>query len=592
MVQALLRIFRMRQLKRGLASSLLTLVTGLTALAGTPGCLDADEAEDPEDINGKADGAGTNGSIGYIQSNSPFYWAASDYLTFYAAAGFADFRLAGDDDLLAMRLQAWVDKIDAMVRSEMSRTAHINLVAPKPIVKILASGSTFNAWVTGVYACGDAQQAGAIDGSVTAVTRDVVYQNQATCLRTAWPQGLSELITFWNRVNPTCRMRADGSFFTGGGCLISGDQPGRLAIAGTGQYIHVSTDLIASLDEKAMVLVLAHELAHYYRAHTSEAKTATYNFWYDNEIDRKKRPVPAANAKQLADQYAALVAGPSTIATQVPGKYSARLRSFILSAVAPQLQARVESNFVCANARDALGSWREPLLHGGGLPNDNMEAYLQFERALVACAPSLTLGGEANATTLSYGKLIDAIAAAKLGKLSLPFRATLADVLTVLDGAARKLDAKEAALLASARQNRIGIYTIEQEADDLAMEFVARLGMTPDEAITAWLKFMDGFVSAVPEVYQPQYAAENQTCRTWLANDFTVEENGRKVPVYVPIGDLSEPHHSTCYRLFNFWRNKKLQRYNVAAPIAWATDWDNVVALARAYAEQGRANGY
>ena len=41
----------------------------------------------------------------------------------------------------------------------------------------------------------------------------------------------------------------------------------------------------------------------------------------------------------------------------------------------------------------------------------------------------------------------------------------------------------------------------------------------------------------------------------------------------MPIGDLSEPHHSDCYRLFNFWREQKLRKYAVADPIAFPGDW-------------------
>ncbi len=566
----------------------LLFATAAFALLATACATDGDDAD--ADGGGKSDGAGTNGSIGYIQSNSPFYWADSDYATFQSSVGLTDRTPIADTEALTQRLQSWVDKLDTMVRSEMKRTAGITLVTPKPVVKVLPSGSTFNAWVSGTYACTGLQRPGATDPTTVSLLRaNQVYSEQLTCVRPTWP-GVTELLTFWNRNKPACKLSTDGTI-AGTGCEISPNPPGEVAIISTSPYIHVTSDLLATADEATIVVVLAHELGHYYRSHVSDARVAKYDFWFDSEIDRKKRPVPAANAADLAKQYDAIVNGPGSIQAHVGGRYSPRLRSFIIGAVSDLLAERTEAGFVCAGARDALGPWRDSLRNSFGTPSDQIQDYLAFEVALAACAPRLDLTGTPGASSLSYGQVLMAVMEGKLGKVTLPFRATLADVLNALNTNATKLDAKEASLLAHVKQNRIGLYTTEEEADDLAMEFAARIGISPDQVMQAWLRFMQQIVGAVPPEYRAQYQAEYDSCKVLFDNGFTTTDAaGKKIAAFVPIGNLSEPHHSDCYRLFNFWRNKKLRKYTVA-PAASFGGWEPLQAEAQRLSAEAASNG-
>ena len=96
----------------------------------------------------------------------------------------------------------------------------------------------------------------------------------------------------------------------------------------------------------------------------------------------------------------------------------------------------------------------------------------------------------------------------------------------------------------------------------------------------------------MPEEYRPQYAAAYASCKTLLdANFTTTDGSGHKIAAYVPIGDLSEPHHSDCYRLFNFWRNKKLRNYTVTSPVVFAPGWDALRAHAQELSDIAGSNG-
>ena len=544
------------------------------------------------DDDGKADGDGSS-YIGYIQGNQPFYWAPSEYADFATSyvslGGAANPTPVATADQLTQRLQTWIDRIDAVVRKEVHDTTGEELVAPKPIVEVLPSGSTFNAWVSPVAACTGVTLAGG-DGSTQSylTSAQVTHGTTFSCVRPTYPD-VSAFRTFWDRHKPACKVGADLTV-GGTGCAVENDAaPGELVMLSTSPYIHISTDLIAAVGERTLAVVLAHELGHYYRAHVTDATVQRYNFWYDSEADRKKVPVPAANAADLQTKYSELANGPRTIQAATPGKYSARLRTFVLTAVAPLLAERQESNFVCAAARDALGPWQASMLNGWGIPTDAIDGYLAFETRLAACAAKLNLTGEVGPASLSYGTVLMSVIDAKLGKVTLPFQgATLANVLDAVNANAVKLDKKEASLRAQVAQNRIGLYTVEEEADDIALEISARMGIAPTDVLASWQEFMGSIAQAVPESYRQQYLDENSSCAAQLATSFT---NTDGTPTFVPIGDLSEPHHSDCYRLFNFWREQKLRKYSIDTPYSFGDDWATFQAEARTLSAQAAAIG-
>jgi hypothetical protein len=195
-------------------------------------------------------------------------------------------------------------------------------------------------------------------------------------------------------------------------------------------------------------------------------------------------------------------------------------------------------------------------------------------------------------TAISFGQVITRIMQARLGKVTLPFRANLEEVINALNARALKLDRKEASLLAHVKTNRIGLYTTEQEADDLAMEFAALIGITPDQVMQGWLHFMNQAVDVVPAEFRAQEAQSVASCKAMLDADFiATDAAGKKTAMFVPIGNLSEPHHSSCYRLFNFWRNKKTKTYKVGTPAVFNADWAELQAEAIAITADAARQG-
>jgi hypothetical protein len=85
--------------------------------------------------------------VGTRGKNDPHFWAPSTFEEFEAASqtfGSAPQPTLAADDPLTVRVQAWTDRVDAIVCREVERKSGRPLAAPKPIAKVVVSSQTFN----------------------------------------------------------------------------------------------------------------------------------------------------------------------------------------------------------------------------------------------------------------------------------------------------------------------------------------------------------------------------------------------------------------------------------------------------------------
>lgn len=130
-------------------------------------------------------------------------------------------------------------------------------------------------------------------------------------------------------------------------------------------------------------------------------------------------------------------------------------------------------------------------------------------------------------------------------------------------------------------EQRLGFYTDEQEADEIELELLARVGIDPKLGPDAMLNLQrvvesqatheDGIVD--PTAGDTKHAE----CAALRAKGFK-DDSGEWVTV--PIGDLSNPHHSFCFRVFNMVHELEAHDYRVAAsrPSPSGPSWDELVA--------------
>lgn len=555
-----------------------------------------DDAATDTDISNHTEGE-------YVNANSALLWADSDYsemLRSRESLGAEVLPAAlPETDPIAVRLQVWLDRLDGAVRAGFkSRNGGAELLAPKPRIRVLPSADAFNAWVSGVPGCiGRPVGHGPTDpktGSIALLDRVQVQTTFLTCVSPASWKGPVPLQSLLETTKATCKLTVaeDRVEIGGSTCSGAGAKADDLAFFSTSPYVHFSTDLLYRLNEKSAAVVLAHELGHYYRAHVSPFFQQKYNFWFDRDSSSARRPLPAANAAELEKAYREVVESAKPLGTETfVSRYSARLRPFLLQGIAPKLLERREPNFVCKDARDLLER-NFPTLEVGELPSkETQAAFVAFENALAACAPKIGFGATANEKTLRLSDVILAGFAHKTGTLTLRLDSTLADVLDGQNANAKKLDDKAKSLVKRLRDNGIGLYTTEQEADDMALELSVKVGLTPNEVLDGWVDFMRAIDDLYSSILSPEQLAtlretelDAPTCKSLLdANWKRDDGTGRMVPVTVKLGQLDEPHHASCYRLYNLWRESKVHRYPATrAPEPLVPAWSELQAQAKA----------
>ncbi len=539
----------------------------------------------------------------WVQDNSPYYWAPSSFDDFQASvasvrpAETPNLPTLADDDPLTIRMQAWLDRVDAVVRPALEAKLGEPLAAPHPIAKVLASRATFNAWVSGVPVClGAPLGAAAPAGTAAYLDMGSVQPfTGATCVKpTTW--NTEAAVKFWDDGKPTCSLTlASGALSAhGNGCAVdpNATTAADLMVISTGNYVQFTSDLLAEVDETAVAVVAAHELGHYYLGHTTARGAAKYGFWYAREDGRKTTPLRASNSADLEAAYKEVIqAGRSLGGPSFGSHFSARMRPLLLSGIAPILTARVEADFVCAAARDALGPWVSQITQGEAPPQEAQAAFLAFEQKLAACAPSLALGGEPGARAISAGETLFAASRNRPGpkaEISMTFGDTLGAFLDRIEVQAKTLDRKAAQLVQRLKDNKVGLYTTEQAADEFALQMVTKMGFTTEEALGGWVDFMRATDRLYAKAYTPEQLATWRTqsaeidadsCAALLASGFTKDG----APVSVNMGRLDEPHHTSCYRLYNLWREGRAQRFQPEPQQpSFAPDWATLRAEAGA----------
>jgi hypothetical protein len=407
-------------------------------------------------------------------------------------------------------------------------------------------------------------------------------------------------MTFWNTGATKCKLASGvrGIAAAGTGCTV--DQTAtqgaeETVVSAASPYIHFSTDLLAEVDEATVAVVVAHELGHYFRGHLSEAVRTKTNFWYRVDAARAGVAVPAADSASLSAAYTEVVQqGRSLGGYKFPSKYSPRLREFLVLGLAPILAARTEPGFACTAARKAIGPSIASVL-GSEVPSEEARiGFLAFEGSLAGCAASLKLTGP-GVSSISAGEVLFAASAHKPGpkvKISLNLGDSLGDLLGRLDKQAKDLDAKTVALEKRIRENRVGLYTTEQEADDFALEISTRLGLSAEQVLQGWI----GFMTAIDKTYLASMGEERlrayykqtgeydaPSCAKLLADNFTTAgADGTRVPVTMSLGQLDEPHHTSCYRLYNLAREARVRNYTLgAAQTELSPPWATLKAQAK-----------
>jgi hypothetical protein len=535
----------------------------------------------------------------YIHANHPMYWSGSDHGTFIDVTTLVGWTHgvapAGSDDLAQRWLQYWTDRIDDIVRAKVEADTGKELVAPKPIMHLLPSPNTANAWVTGVPAC-IPWQVRPSEGSGDEETK---YEASSPLLFNQFGQNVHELggseeafpclprddfepfadffVREWNKSAPSCpaKLASDGVIEVAEPCMGDFASASRSAIYTTSNHVQFASDLLASGTEAGAVFVVAHELAHYYRAHVSPLTKHEYGFWYDQDARTARKPLPAKDQAELEALYKEVEALPGILQAELPGaRHSKRYQRLLVRELCDYVYMRSQEGGLpeeCATTNTLCEATAGLTVTSIPIESE-LEAYLSLEDEIELCGAVERIGA---VETAPVSHLILALQAQSYlpggPPESVPLPQSFGALMTMLEQRAAEHDATLAKFAEKMRLGRIGLYTTEQEADDLALEWVNLLGFSTDEAIGGWLTYLDYFAQG----YTAPGELSVAECRSLYESSF---KQGRAF-VTVSLGDLQSAHHSGCYRVYNLWREQRAHKYVPAAELKRPdfTTWSDVL---------------
>ena len=221
-----------------------------------------------------------------VRLNEPYHWVDATLEQTRAA----EVSFLGDEEPLPADhpatkwLQAWADAIDELVRAETVAALGTELQAPKPVLMVIPT-ETVNALAAPIrvqiqepigeaatilplpalrYPGGPTTRASL--GSIAAMPRPATWtidDRLASYLEDRAQIGNVELV--------------DGRL--GYACSAEGPDAGLVVFAHS-PVVRFTTSLVRKTNESGALFTLAHELAHYYRAHLSPGATPTY--WFEN----------------------------------------------------------------------------------------------------------------------------------------------------------------------------------------------------------------------------------------------------------------------------------------------------------------------
>lgn len=452
-----------------------------------------------------------------------------------------------NDHVMTIRLQGWLDAM----RSEVVKTNPSLSVAPRPQIKIVESVEP-NAYVGNTNVCVDLP-----------LSFDEGAEGPSDYL--GMEVGMGECKPFQGtydaKVNfvkyrlgwkPGCTTQPlDQGLKLSAACLPEGTDPKKsfkgLKSATTHNFITVFTGQLKGHDEDEVIEILAHELGHYYMGHGTEQDPSLYGYIYrwDGKPGKPKALPKDDPFHALAEEIRKY--GEIQFPTIEGQKFHPLWANFISNVIInldddPQ-KVCLPGKADCLVACKDLETYKASIEDGYfstfpfSLRRDQatLDAYFLYEKKVEACLTKLPAERQNFILQFSADSALS-----NLAKITVPDpkpEESLYSLLLRTDKdfsiAADKLAATAKGLLASAAEKGLGWYTQEQEADDIAVDLLARLGVNPEAGILANIKAV--------KLEDP---VEGEACMKAYEKGF---------PKPISIGDLSEVHHDHCYRAYNMF---------------------------------------
>jgi hypothetical protein len=477
-----------------------------------------------------------------------------------------------DESPETRRLQYWLDELsEELMRLEPERFVRDDWSIPRPRVRIMRH-SSINAFVSTRSVCYRSRlrlAQGASEPSsgpeltmmINKKGRIGLYESaQMGCLdRSDEPVPASWVARYLEEnvkvQNCSFRLVEDILEF-GTDCHIGSKSGqawvGKIALDAVTPWITITEGaLLHVANEDEAVMALAHELVHYYQAHGALVK-ANYNYFYRQTDDnlRLPRPVPDPELRLLGE---ALLKLPAYRTQAIDGQsYHSDMFSYFRTAAKHLVQPSCgDPTSPCYDACAPLLALAESpefqaqtaLFPQSQLKGQARAQYFLYEQEYKRCSAVIPLRDGENFTLGSLPRDRVKLVYWKVDLADQAQTPTLGTVVEQMNQLLQREESERSEIYQSALDKRLGYYTTEQEADLLALQWTAFLGLKAEVGRNFWLQFM--------RVSEEQDSAFNFAYERCLeVYQSTPRWTRAGVPVLVPVGSFADPHHSKCHRLY------------------------------------------
>lgn len=351
---------------------------------------------------------------------------------------------------------------------------------------------------------------------------------------------------------------------------LAGQTFTRLAFVSTFNRVSVTDTAVRTLPDPELAALVAHELGHYYRAHASSLLDETNFFYRVGESNANERLRPDPSLKGLGEEVLRIgtmlnapqpvgdAPHPGMIGMMAP--FAASLNQAENSEGRDACGADPGCSQKCEAFADAFAD-AAPQLSAYVTGRDgsavNRDVFHSVHGAFSACASALKLCRapcQSAVAGLSDREAISLLPHTLRHEIERDESAgpQNPDSLASYAVWANARLKRHAQLLLQAAEQRLGYYTVEQEADDAALEHLVWMGYPARAAISLLFRTFAALAHASgTEAGTFLTEVGYGSCRALSEADWKTPE-GR--PVFVPIADFSGLHHSLCSRIYNMSR--------------------------------------
>jgi hypothetical protein len=465
------------------------------------------------------------------------------------------------------RAQAWFNKLIPLYEAKLPSALHGKV--PRPVLLVQGSPA-FTAYSAGTERCLNGISL-VVDGSSTKMESGVSLLEHHRMFQKKWGCPL-EFSPDTGVIKTTAQCAQ----------IEAGYYP-MVTLPGTWGVIVISTGLFALPTELSLVGALAHELAHYYNGHHAQDGSSRYGFFYQVPKDGNLPERPVASNDSNLQRLATVIKARTGIAADmqedltVYSGYPLHPLVFELvtqnAGISGEIREKCTTGGCPASCAPIVANtaWRELEYQPfSSYSAAQKEAVKPFSNALVQCMNDVGWGGaplSLSKETL-YPSLVQGFSAAMHRFLD-ERRAEIrfekpGEMLLSLSGIMNAVVAESNRAIGRAAELRLGYYTVEQEADETALELLAAVGLDPKNYP---IDFM-----AINELYEKLESrrmrgeqmtvrgrVSSETCAKFLKNGFKTESGQYQ---YIPVADYIDIHHTSCFRAFNAFRDVAAHKYS------------------------------